>query len=240
MPVPSSRHATERRLRTQLVRGPQTSESPAGGTTNLVVAARPTGDEPVDPSEANPEARPRECKPIGTPEPTEPPTVATAPVATRVVIESFGIDLPIVSGDPRINGNPDGYPLCDVAQYLTRYRQPAQTGTTYVYSHARTGMFLPLLDGSFKPGFGRLIGTMVTLYTEDALSYTYEIFTVQPSSTDFSLADIVPADEQRLILQTSIGPKGTVPKLVLAASLVSSGPADPSITSPPASPRVCG
>lgn len=217
----------------------QTSESPAGGTTNLVVAAKLIGEEPADPGEANPEPRPRECKPTDVPKATDAPIVPTAPVATRVVIEQFGIDLPIVSGDLVVAGNPEGYPLCDVAQYLTRYRQPAEFGTTYVYAHARDGMFLPLLDESAKPGFGTLVGASVTLQTEDAMRYTYEIFAVEPASTDFSLADIVAADEQRLVLQTSIGPKGTLPKLVLAARLVASRPDAPANAAPSAKPRVC-
>ena len=217
----------------------QTSESPTGGTTNLVVAARPVGDELVDPAEANPEAHPRVCRPDVIPEATEPPVVPTAPVATRIVIDRFDVDLPIVSGDLVVAGNAEGYPLCDVAQYLTRYRQPAEAGTVYLYAHAREGMFLPLLEASARPNEGGLVGTQVEVYTEDAMRYTYEIFKVQPSSTDFSLADIVPAGEQRLIIQTSIGPKGTVPKLVLAARLITASPADPSIVAPGARPRVC-
>lgn len=63
---------------------------------------------------------------------------------------------------------------------------------------------------------------------------------MEPSSTDFSLADIVPAGEHRLILQTSIGPEGTVPKLVLAARLVATDPADPAIVAPQARPKPCG
>ncbi len=217
----------------------QTSESPAGGTTNLLVAARPDGEEAVDPAEANPEARPRQCRPNELPEETEPPVVPNAPVATRVVVPRFDIDLPIVSGDLVVEGNTPDYPLCDVAQYLTRYRQPAETGTTYLYSHAREGMFLPLLEASGEPDQGDLVGTKVEVYTEDAQRYTYEIFAVQPSSTDFSLADIVPADEQRLVLQTSIGPKGTVPKLVLAARLVETTPADPTVVAPEPRPKPC-
>ncbi|MEJ7747960.1 MAG: sortase [Candidatus Limnocylindrales bacterium] len=217
----------------------QTSESPAGGTTNLVVAARPVDQQPVELAEANPEPHPRQCRPGATAEPTEPPVLPSAPVATRIVVSRLGIDLPVVSGDLILEGNTPGYPLCDVAQYLARYRQPAEAGTTYLYAHARTGMFLPLLEASKKPNQGDLLGTTIEVYTEDAMRYTYEIFEIQPDSTDFSLADIVPADEQRLILQTSIGPKGTVPKLVLAARLVATDPADPSVVAPTARPRVC-
>lgn len=217
----------------------QTSESPAGGTTNLVVAARPVGETAVTAAEANPEAKPRTCRPDTVAVETEAPVVPTAPVATRIVVPRFQIDLPIVSGDLVVKGNTPGYPLCDVAQFLTRYRQPAETGTTYLYSHARVGMFLPLLEASGEPDQGGLVGTKVEVYTEDAKRYTYEIFEVQPSSTDFSLADIVPADEQRLVLQTSVGPKGTVPKLVLAARLVDTAPADPAVVAPVARPTPC-
>ena len=64
----------------------------------------------------------------------------------RVIIPSLRIDLPVISRDLRVPGQgPDGYPPCDVALYQTAFGQPGQPGTTYLYAHAREGMFLPLL-----------------------------------------------------------------------------------------------
>ena len=72
-------------------------------------------------------------------------------MATRVVIPSLGIDLPIVSRDLAVpNQGPDVYPPCDVAVYHTSFQQPGQPGTAYLYAHARDGMFLPLLNASLR------------------------------------------------------------------------------------------
>ena len=73
--------------------------------------------------------------PSGTssPGPTRParPTPAPEPaVASRVVVPSLDIDLPVVPGNP-------GYPLCDVAQWLAYYGQPGEPRTVYLYAHAR-------------------------------------------------------------------------------------------------------
>ena len=66
-----------------------------------------------------------------------------------MVIRSLGIDLPIVSGELEVpDQGPDGYPPCDVALYLPEYAQPGERGATYLFAHARAGMFLPLLRAS--------------------------------------------------------------------------------------------
>ena len=47
-------------------------------------------------------------------------------------------------------GGARDYPLCDAAQYFRAdaLGQPGQGRATYLYAHARTGMFLPLLTAS--------------------------------------------------------------------------------------------
>src|SRR5687767_677630 len=61
-------------------------------------------------------------------EPTPPPPTAPPPgtgaAATRIVIRSLSIDLPVVPGDLVVRGNKDFYPLCDVAMYLPSFVQP--------------------------------------------------------------------------------------------------------------------
>jgi hypothetical protein len=178
-----------------------------------------------------------------SPSPTPVPTVARTPnpaaLASRVVIPALRIDLPVVSGLLNPPGNVGNYPLCDVAQYLTDFRQPGQPGTTYIYGHARTGMFLPLLEESLKDNGLGMIGALVQVYTNDAWVYLYEIYRVKRHATDFSLAENLKPDEHRLILQTSEGPRGTVPKLQVAARLLSVQPANPREARPSAKPRVC-
>lgn len=160
-------------------------------------------------------------------------------MATRVVVPALHIDLPVVPGSLDVPGNSGGYPLCDVAQYLDVYVQPGQPGTTYLYAHAREGMFLPLLLSSQRRNGAGMIGALVEVYTGAGHVYLYEIYAVKRHATDFSLADEVAAGEQRLVLQTSEGPHGTIPKLQVAARLLDDRPADPSVSTPRPNPRAC-
>jgi hypothetical protein len=158
-------------------------------------------------------------------------------IASRVVVPAMNIDLPIVAQS--FGPGKGAYPLCDVAQYLEVFGQPSEPGTTYLYAHAREGMFLPLLRASERNNGRSMIGDLVQVYTTDGTVYLYEIFRVKRHSRDFSLADDVPLGERRLILQTSEGPKGTIPKLQIAARLVSTGTAPLDEANPKAKPRDC-
>jgi hypothetical protein len=161
-------------------------------------------------------------------------------VATRVVIRSLGIDLPVVSGAVGSPGQgPDGYPPCDVAMYLPDYVQPGQRGTTYLYAHARDGMFLPLLRGSERNDGADLLGTLVEVYTSDGRQHVYTISRVKRHALDFSLAQDIPRRSRRLVLQTSEGPRGTVPKLQVLAEPVTTLQARPEDAHPSAVPRAC-
>ncbi len=156
--------------------------------------------------------------PGGTPSASGQPTIGPSGVPTetgdalptRIVIPSLDIDLPIVSGDT-------SYPLCNVAQYLHGFANPGQPGTTYLYGHARDGMFLPLLTESEKNDGAGMIGALVKVYTADQKLHLYQINIVKRHATDLSLAFDLAPGEHRLIMQTSEGPHGTVPKLQVAA-----------------------
>jgi hypothetical protein len=202
--------------------------------------------------------------PPGRPPVTTPPTAGQAPtllpaptpsstparpadrpadldaVPSRVVLPALGIDLPVVSGDETVPGNPRDYPLCDVAQYLTTYRYPARPGTTtWVYAHAREGMFLPLLEASEREDGAELIGQEVTLYSTGLRRSTWAITEVHRHATDRSAGARVPPDERRLVLQTSEGPRGTVPKLQVVARLTTEEGATAADAAPSAAPRGC-
>lgn len=171
--------------------------------------------------------------------PTALPGSEADGVATRVVIPGLGVDVPVVSEDVTLEGNEPGYPLCDVAQFMGEYEDPGRSGTTYIYAHARPGMFLPLLEASLVDDGRSLLGVDALVYTNDARLYTYRIFLVKRHATDFSLAEEVPPDERRLVLQTSEGPRGTIPILQVAARLVSTAAADLDDAHPVARPAVC-
>ncbi len=164
-----------------------------------------------------------------TPDPTPTPRPAAA---SRIVVPSLDIDLAIVPGN-------EGYPLCDVAQWLAHYGQPGEGRTVYLYAHAREGMFGPLLEESMRQNGKGMLGALVQVYTRDGRVHLYEIVRVKRHATDFSIADEVPPGEERLILQTSEGPRGTVPKLQVAARLLSRQAGDVGEANPIPRPRDC-
>ncbi|MBI3748349.1 MAG: hypothetical protein HY262_05840 [Chloroflexi bacterium] len=166
--------------------------------------------------------------------PTASPTPPADRVATRVRIAALKIDLPIVAPPPGDNA----YPYCNVAMYLTTLGQPGQGRATYLYAHARTGMFLPLLDASLVQNGKSMLGMVVEVWTSDNQRFLYEITEVRRHQTD--LADAANATTEQLWLQTSEGPKGTVPKLQVVAEPLSQEAADPADAHPVAKPLVCG
>jgi hypothetical protein len=176
-----------------------------------------------------------------TPKPTTKPkpTPTTAPTtgkrtATRVVIPALDIDLPVV----RPPGGSTTYPLCNVAMYIQTLSQPGYGGATYLYAHARVGMFLPLLDQSKINNGKGMIGMLVQVYTSDNQYFIYQISEVRRHQ--LTLADAIAAKDQELWLQTSEGPRGTPGKLQVIATPLSNGPADPKDAHPTPHPVVCG
>lgn len=157
-------------------------------------------------------------------------------VATRIVIPRLQIDLPVIlqQGAEDQFGT---YPLCDVAMYLPYFGQPGSGRTTYIYAHARDGMFLALLLASQVNDGKRLLGDLVQVYTSDNYVFTYQISAVHRHTTD--LNDAFAATTETLFMQTSEGPAGTVPKLQVIAGYVSQDKANPKDAHPPAAPRIC-
>jgi hypothetical protein len=78
----------------------------------------------------------------------------------------------------------------------------------------------------------------VEVYTSDDFRYLYEIKEVRRHTRD--LGDAVETATERLWLQTSEGPVGTIPKLQVVADYLSAEKADPKSAHPPAHPRICG
>jgi len=167
--------------------------------------------------------------PSFTPQPSA--SAAAAPrVATRVVIPALGIDLPVLRGT-------DAFPLCDAAMYLADLHQPGQKGATYIYAHARVGMFLPILNASKIDNGKRMIGMIVQVFTSDDVLFLYEVIAVRRHQT--SLNDAIAATTPQLWLQTSEGINQTFPKVQLVAKPLSSIPADHGQAHPVGHPYVC-
>ena len=184
------------------------------------------------PSEGPKPTRTNPALPTGTPADQE------SGYPTRIRIPSLRIDLPVVAGDLVVPGNQDLYPLCDVAMFMREFVQPGQAGATYIYAHAQRGMFAPLLRASELDNGAGMVGALIEVYTSDNQLHLYELYRVKRHATDLSLAD-PPPGEHMLVLQTSEGPSGTIPKLQVAARPLSVVPADRDEAQPPANPRVC-
>lgn len=172
--------------------------------------------------------------PIGTAVPSPSPTATPAPpadrVATRVRIRGLDIDLAVVEGNT-------GYPFCNVAMYLPQLSQPGFGKATYLYAHAREGMFLPLLRTKAR----EQRGLVVDVWTSDDWLFQYRITEVrrdQPFTT--GLDDPSAATTEQLWLQTSQGPNRSFGYTQVVAEPIGSRPADHRTANPTARPVLCG
>lgn len=168
--------------------------------------------------------------PSTAPTPTADSTARA--VATRVVVPALRIDLPVIRGN-------NEYPLCNVAMYFKELGQPGEDRATYLYAHARDGMFGPIYELAIPDRNGnKMLGMIVQVYTSDDKLHLYEIREVRLHQ--LNLDDAAGATSDELWLQTSEGPKGTPGKTQLRALPISVGPADPADAHPEAKPVVCG
>ncbi|HET7030067.1 MAG TPA: hypothetical protein VFI34_06115 [Candidatus Limnocylindrales bacterium] len=174
----------------------------------------------------------------GSPPASLAPSASPNPnrVATRVVVEQLGIDLPIIK--PR--GDSQTYPQCNVALYIQELSQPGNGRSTYLYAHARDGMFGPIYERAILKKHGgpkSMISMLVQVYTSDDLMFTYEVTEVRLH--ELNLDDAIGATTEELWLQTSEGPKGTPGKTQLLAKLLISQPVDHAAAHPKPHPVNC-
>ena len=202
-------------------------------TYTLPVSADPPAPTP-SPSAATATDEPLiTLPPLASHTPSASPSADPNRVSTRVRIAALGIDLPVVPppGDA-------SYPLCNVAMWIDALGQPGQGGATYLYAHARQGMFLPLLNQSKIQNGKKMIGMVVEVWTSDDQRFLYEITEVRRHQT--SLDDAAKADHEQLWLQTSEGPAGTVGKLQVVAEPLSQEASDHASAHPKPHPVACG
>jgi hypothetical protein len=235
-PPPSQVETTEPPIADPLF--PPTPSGVANVPTPSTAASPSSSSLPVIPTPSmslNPSLTP----PPSLPPATSPPIVVPGVVATRIVIPSLGIDLPVVPGDLVVRGNRNFYPLCDVAMYMPSFGQPGVPGATYIYGHAQRGMFAPLLKQSQINDGASMVGALIQVYTSDDMLHLYELYRVKRHATDLALATNTAPGEHRLVLQTSEGVTGTVPKLQVAGRPLSVIPASHAEANPTPRPRVC-
>jgi hypothetical protein len=169
--------------------------------------------------------------PLPSPLPPGWPTEPSDRVATRVVVRELRIDLAVIHP-----GNED-YPLCGVAMFYPTMGQPGGGRSVYLYAHARSGMFLPILDASRIRNGQPMLGMVVDVYTSDNFVFRYQI--VQVRRHQLTLTDAFAAQDEQLWLQTSEGPRGTPGKTQVVARPHSVDRADPGQAHPRPRPFSC-
>ncbi|MBU6422546.1 MAG: sortase [Chloroflexota bacterium] len=150
--------------------------------------------------------------------PTAAPGIRSAsptplPSDLSIEIPRLGIQLPLVGGDLTRDtpgpAFPGGTPE-RVALIYPGSAPLAEGGNTYVYAHARRGMFLSL--------WGAQVGDAVRIgsgSTGLVLSYTVTRVVPRVPPSDTSWLD--PSGPERLTLQTSTGPSPTDPRFIVVA-----------------------
>ncbi len=183
------------------------------------VSPGPSSPWPSPPPDPSVSASPApSVSPIASPS-ASPKPFHGRPLATRIVIARLGIDLAVVKA-------PSGYPYCNVAMYFGKpFGQPGEKRATYIFAHARDGMFGPIYQlVMFRRTPNVMVGMLVNVYTSDDKIHTYRIARVLPHQ--LSLNQPLAVRRDQLWLQTSEGPHGTPGKTMLYANPVSVTTAD--------------
>src|SRR3954453_22695230 len=227
--------------------GPTDSPDPADSPEDSAGSSASPGAS-VDPDGSPPASVVSDPTPTPTVKPTPDPTADPTrhpgrQVATRVVVPALNIDLPVVKGN-------DGYPYCNVAMYLhtansearDAFGQPGEGRATYLYAHARDGMFGPIYQiAMVRHNPKRFLGMIVQVYTSDDRLYLYEITEYRLHAVGpAALADAINAKSEQVWLQTSEGPKGTPGKTQIIGHFVSVSPASHDDANPRPRPIACG
>ena len=180
--------------------------------------ARPAGDRGLVPARSDTAAEaapapPEAAAPMAAAiRPAKTVVAVTAPPALdgmRVRVTRLGIDLPLLPGDTDrdavLQATPSG-----AAFVLPGSAWPGSGGNSYVYAHARVGMFLSLWRAR--------LGDVVEIRMASGEVRRYVVTEIHPRvvPTDFSYT--LPTQDERITLQTSTGPRATDPRFVVVAA----------------------
>ncbi len=150
---------------------------------------------------------------LGTPSPAPSPTPTRDPRAPipdgyRVQIPRLGIDLPISEGDLVRDVDQQRTPE-NFAFHYPGTSIPGRGSNTYLYAHARVGMFLSLWNA--RPG------DEIYVSTPDLRALRYVVTEVHPRVAVTETSWVLPTIDERLTLQTSTGPNPGDPRFVVVA-----------------------
>lgn len=167
-----------------------------------------TSETRVAPSEA-PQADPSPPEAV-VPAPASVPATE-APVAfdgMRVRVARLGIDLPLLYGDT-VRDTVLGSTPNDAAFLLPTSAAPGGGGNSYVYAHARAGMFLALWNAR--------LGDVVEVIGPSSEVRRYVVTEIHPRVVPTDVRYTMPAGGERITLQTSTGPHDADPRFVVVA-----------------------
>lgn len=139
--------------------------------------------------------------------PAVTPTPAI-PDGYRIKIARLLIDLPIAEGDIERDAVRGETPE-NVALHLPGSAIPGGGSNTYLYAHARRGMFLSLWNARQ--------GDEVLIVTPDGRVLRYIVSEVHPRVDPSDVSWVAPTAGERLTLQTSTGPNPGDPRFVVVA-----------------------
>ena len=124
-------------------------------------------------------------------------------------IPALAIDLAILEGDIERDSvqahTPENY-----AFHLPGTAIPGAGANSYLYAHARRGMFLSLWNAK--------IGDVVWISTPDGRALRYVVSEIHPRVPPDDVSWATPSAPDRLTLQTSTGPNPGDPRFVVVAS----------------------
>jgi LPXTG-site transpeptidase (sortase) family protein len=164
-------------------------------------ALAPTASPSATPALAANPAETSTVRPTATPLPPILP-------GYRVQIPRLSIDLGILEGDLARDTiqqqTPENY-----AFHLPGTAIPGSGGNSYLYAHARRGMFLSLWDAK--------VGDVVWISTPDGRALKYVVSEIHPRVPPEDVAWAEASGVERLTLQTSTGPNPGDPRFVVVA-----------------------
>ena len=152
---------------------------------------------------------------VATPPPSQSvgtaPTIVPIPDGYRVRMPRLGIDLPIAEGDVQrdvvVQQTPENF-----AFHLPGTAIPGAPGNSYLYAHARRGMFLSLWNAR--------VGDEVSITTPVGAELKFVVTEVHPRVPPEDTSWVQPSADQRVTLQTSTGPNREDPRFVVVAAPV--------------------
>jgi sortase (surface protein transpeptidase) len=141
---------------------------------------------------------------------TTTPTSSRGPIPDgyRVLIPRLGIDLAIAEGDEQRDSQLQQTPE-NFAFHFPGTGLPGAGSNSYLYAHARRGMFLSLWNAR--------VGDEVLITTPDGRSLRYIVSEVHPRVPPTDVSWLEPTSGERLTLQTSTGPNAGDPRFVVIA-----------------------